>query len=332
MSSTKEKPLISVIIEGYNDSRDLGTVEETMAALENQDFPTNRVEILLVGSRAQAEGWNEKFAGHSAFFAVRAIGRDQAHYYQLKNEGAQLASGSILAMLDSDVIPDQNWLSSIYRGIVEDRAEAVAGISLFRHKKGLLSSRNPLLLAAASISWGFVVPQETADEHLLPNAFLSHNLGIRKEVFDRHFYREDLGRTCAGSFLYNNLFESGAAFYFQTDQRVAHNFSFVWWLGRINFRSGYEIYRLRRIDPRYPNKFLTKLGFAEPFFSFFWNVLIDVPRWFRFSRFLGFGPVRRWLYVPLVVGLSCCARSAESLGMLATIFFRKTMRRYAEDS
>ena len=332
MQKNKEKPLISVIIEGYNDSLQLGSAEATLEALRNQNFPAEQVEVILVGSTAQAGAWARKYQSDRSFFAIKTVGDDDAHYYRLKNEGAKIASGDILGLLDSDVIPNNEWLSTIYAGIVEKGAEAVAGISMFRDENEIRSPESPFLLTAASISWGFVVPKELGRQEILPNAFLSHNLGIRKEVFDRHFYREDLGRTCAGSFLYNNLFESGAAFYFQTDQRVAHNFSFVWWLGRINFRSGYEIYRLRRIDPRYPNKFLTKLGFAEPFFSFFWNVLIDVPRWFRFSRFLGFGPVRRWLYVPLVVGLSCCARSAESLGMLATIFFRKTMRRYAEDS
>ena len=118
----------------------------------------------------------------------------------------------------------------IYDGIAGHGADVVAGISLFRDESQKLKVESPFLLTAASISWGFVVPKELDGQVLSPNAFLSHNLGIRKSVFNQHLYREDLGRTCAGSFLFNSLLESGAILRLQTEQRVAHNFSFWWWL------------------------------------------------------------------------------------------------------
>ena len=332
MQADEKKNLISVIIEGYNDSLALGNVEETIAALRNQDFQVERVEVILVGSVAQARGWKEVYADDRSFFAIKTVGVDNAHYYQLKNVGVELATADILAFTDSDVVPEKNWLSVIYDGIANYEAGAVAGMSLFRHRTKLLASENPVMLTAASISWGFVVPKQCDQERVSPNAFLSHNLGIRKSVFDEHFYREDLGRTCAGNFLFNTLVDSGARFHFQAEQRVAHNFSFWWWLTRINFRSGYEIYTLRRIDPKYPNKFLTRLSAAEPVVSFFWNVMLDVPRWFRFSGFLGFSPSRQFVYVPLVICLSSCARLAESIGMFATMLFKEPMRRYAEET
>lgn len=332
MDGAKPYPLISVIIEGYNDSLALGTINETLDALKNQDFPIEQVEVILVGSADQSAGWNDKYANQKSFFAIKAIGNDKAHYYQLKNEGVKITTADILAFTDSDVIPEKNWLSVIYDGLTKHGAEAVAGITLFRHRTKLFASESPVLLTASSISWGFVVPKLLNGRVPSPNAFLSHNLGIRKSVFDRHFFREDLGRTCAGNFLFNALRESGAVLRLQTKQRVAHNFSFRWWLTRINFRSGYEIYKLRRIDPQYPNKFLSELSVAEPVLSFFWNVMLDVPRWFRFSGFLGFPPARQWLYLPLVICLSSFARFAESIGMFATILFKEPMRKFAEES
>jgi glycosyltransferase involved in cell wall biosynthesis len=332
MQKNKEKPLISVIIEGYNDSLQLGSAEATLEALRNQNFPAEQVEVILVGSTAQAGAWARKYQSDRSFFAIKTVGDDDAHYYRLKNEGAKIASGDILGLLDSDVIPNNEWLSTIYAGIVEKGAEAVAGISMFRDENEIRSPESPFLLTAASISWGFVVPKELGRQEILPNAFLSHNLGIRKEVFDRHFYREDLGRTCAGSFLFNSLLESGAKLRLQTTQRVAHNFSFWWWLSRLHLRFGYEVFKLRRIDSRYPNKFLARLSLLEPIISLGWHVLLDIPRWLRFSKAVKLGKFRRYSFLPLVCGLSFLARSAEMVGMYLTIFLPEKMQSRAARS
>ncbi len=326
------KPLISVIVEGYNDSLQLGTVDAVVNALREQDFETKNIEVILVGSEAQATGWKELFVDEKSFFNVKCVGDDALHYYQLKNIGAANATSEILALLDSDVIPQSNWLSTIYQGIVEQGADAVAGISLFRDENQRFSPDNSFLQVAASISWGFVVPQNAASLILRPNAFLSHNLGIRASVFQQHTYREDLGRTCAGSFLFNSLLESEAKLILQPNQRIAHNFTVWWWLSRLHLRFGYETYQLRRIDPRYPNKSLAKLSFVEPLITTIWNIMLDVPRWLRFSTVLQLSKLRQILLLPIVIGLSFFARSAEMFGMYATMFFPEAMKKRAEQS
>jgi glycosyltransferase involved in cell wall biosynthesis len=332
MLENNNKPSISVIIEGYNDSLQLGTVEDVIRSLQDRDFPARNVELILVGSEAQAAGWREIYDRDANFFSVKCVGNDTAHYYQLKNEGAKLATAEILAFIDSDVIPESNWLSSIYFGIVEQGADAVAGISLFRDEHHWLHTYRPFLQTAASISWGFVVPKNWDAPILRPNAFLSHNFGIRTSVFHQHTYREDLGRTCAGSFLFNSLLQLDAKLILQPQQRIAHNFTFWWWLSRLHLRFGYEVYQLRRIDPRYPNKFISKLAILEPLISFFWHVMLDVPRWFRFSGTIGLSKLRQILLLPLLLLLSCFARSAETIGMYLTIFRPEAMAMLAKKS
>lgn len=332
MKDESNRPVISVVIEGYNDSLDLGTVEAAVHALRNQDFPLARVEVILVGSRAQAEHWQGVYGDDATFWAVKVVGCDGAHYYQLKNEGARVASGEVLGFLDSDVVPESNWLREIVDAIVGRGAEAVAGISLFRDEAGRYGPANPVLLAAASISWGFVVPRDANAPRAKPNAFLSHNLGIRRDVFCRHEYREDLGRTCAGSFLFSNLITSGADMRFQAQQRIAHNFALWWWLSRLHLRFGYEVFRLRRLDDRYPNKFLARTGWLEPLFSWGWHVLLDVPRWLRFSRALNMHQSRRYLYLPVVCGLSILARGSEAVGMYLTLMAPARMEERARHS
>lgn len=319
MTNVAPQPAVSVIVEGYNDSLNLGSALETVESLAAQKWPMDRVEIVLAGSPSQAAYWRKALAKERRFFAVKVIGTD-AHYYRLKNLGAEAASGDILAFTDSDALPENGWIEAIVRGI-EGGAAAVAGITLYRPESG--EARFPgLLTVAASISWGFIVGDPA-------RGFLSHNVGFRRSAFEQVRYREDFGRTCAGSFLYEAIVRHGLPLRFQPEQRVRHVFTWRWWLKRLHVRFGYESYLLRRLNPSARYGWTKRLGVLEPLAVMIWHVMLDVPQWFRFSRRIGWSAPRQIAYVPFVVLLSLAARSAEACGMYATLFAPERMRQFA---
>ena len=86
-ASTPLRPRVSVVIEGYNESLDLGSARDTLVALGRQDFPLGEVEVILVGSEAQAEAWRAAWTDPAPFGRVLALAAEGAHYYALKNEG-----------------------------------------------------------------------------------------------------------------------------------------------------------------------------------------------------------------------------------------------------
>ena len=319
MSGIAPRPAISVIVEGYNDSLDLGSALETVKSLADQTWPLERVEIILAGSVQQAAGWQEALAQEHRFFAVKVIGVD-AHYYRLKNLGAEAASGDILAFTDSDALPEDGWLEAIARGI-EGGAAVVAGMTLYRPESGRTRFPN-LLTVAASISWGFIVGDPA-------RGFLSHNVGFRRSAFEQIRYREDLGRTCAGSFLYEAVVRNGLAVRFQQEQRVRHVFTWRWWLRRLHVRFGHEVYLLRRLNAGTRYGWTRRLSVLEPLATMAWHVVLDVPQWFRFTNRMGWSAFGQVAYIPMVLLLSLGARSAEAYGMYATIFAPERMRRFA---
>src|ERR1700676_1585256 len=134
MTDLQKRPIVSVLIEGYNDSLDLGSALETVRSVADQTYCLEQVEIILTGSDAQASRWRQALAGERRFFAVKVIGAD-AHYYRLKNLAAEAANGDILAFTDSDALPEKGWLEAIVRGI-DGGAAAVAGLTLFGSEKG----------------------------------------------------------------------------------------------------------------------------------------------------------------------------------------------------
>lgn len=328
-SLSERRPRVSVVIEGYNESRDLGSADAVMAGLLRQELAPGEIEVILVGSAAQVAAWRARWGEGTPFARVVTVAADGAHYYALKNEGVRHATADVLAFLDSDAQPEPGWLAVLVAAI-EAGADVSAGVTLFHGDDGRPSS-DPLLQVAAGISWGFVVPRDGAPRDV-PAGFLSHNVGFRAATFRRHAYRTDLGRTCAGSVLFEVLRASGARMIFEPRQRVAHVFSLGWWVLRLHRRFGYEVLLLRRLDATRRHGWLDALGWLAAPLTTVWHVALDVPQWLRFARVAGVSRRRRVLLLPLVLPLSCLARGGELLGMVQTLASPNAMKRFAESN
>ncbi|MEO2023070.1 MAG: glycosyltransferase family A protein [Pirellulaceae bacterium] len=309
------RPAISVIIEGYNESLLLGSAGNSLAGLLRQDFPLDRVQVLLLGRRTECLKWrNTSAADQARFHSFCLIEEDEAHYYDLKNLGADAADADILVFLDSDTVPSAGWLSAIADGFKRG-ARVQAGVSMFIGEGGQ-SCDSLTLTAAASISWGFIVPLPGEPE---ARGFLSHNLAIDADLFRSIRYRSDLGRTCAGSFLSANLKKKSIPIRFESGQSVAHVFDLKWWLTRLHVRFGYEVFRLRRLEGGSRHTWVRRLRWLEPVLVGAWHVALDFPQWWRYGRARKLTVAAILTGLPVVFGLSLAARGAEVYGMYATL-------------
>ena len=322
---SEHKPTISVVIEGYNESQDLGSALETVRILSEQDYPVADVELILMGSPEQAAAWSAALTDEP-FFAVRIVPVESGEYFALKNRGAALARADWVAFTDSDVCPGKRWLASIAEAL-GDGADASVGPSFFKMPNSW-HYLNPTRLAAASVTWGWIVGRRGADGRVRAAGFMDHNLAFRAELFSEHRYEEDLGRTRGSYVLFQSLLADAKRIDFQADQRVVHYFAWFYWL-RLHFRYGYEVYSLRRIEPNYPNLWLARTWIFEPVLTFFWHVALDALRWFRVSRITPVSPLHRILLFPLVVALSIAAHTSEALGMACTMIAFDRMARWA---
>jgi glycosyltransferase involved in cell wall biosynthesis len=325
-----DKPVVSVIVEGYNESRDLGKAINTLEALQEQDFPVGQVEVILMGSPTQVKEWKERYAAGTPFWGLKPVEAEGLTYLQLKNRGAQFASADILAFTDSDVYPHHTWLSSLVSGI-QGGGDVSIGLSLFKSATSW-EWNCATRLAAASITWGWVVGKHLDPvRHIpFPVGFMDHNFGLRVETFRRHHYDTKFGRLCGAPLLTRSFLDGGEKLVLQPRQRVTHYFSWFYWLKCLHFRYGYEVFMLRRMNDQYPDQWIARTAILEPVMTMMWHILLDVPRWFRVSGLLDIHPVRRLILLPLVVAMSCVARTAEMAGMYFTMVAPDTMKRWAE--
>jgi hypothetical protein len=118
--------------------------------------------------------------GRVALLGIRAIAADGAQYYQLKNVGARAARGDVVALLDTDVVPDRGWLAAVDASM-EAGVDFSAGISHRSYSESAVPLPEIILDLAGSISWGFVLGAAAGD-WIEPRGFLSHNIAFRRPV------------------------------------------------------------------------------------------------------------------------------------------------------
>lgn len=319
---------VSVVIEAYNEEQnDLGEHPEVIESLLRQDFPLDKVELVLVGGQAQLAEW-KKAPSWNRFGNVRIVAMEKSHthYWEQKNFGAQAAEGEIVAYVDSDVIAEPTWLSAIVRSI-DNGADVSVGPSLYRASGH--DSHSALMLALASISWGFVLSGRSKPGLPIAASLLAHNFGIRREVaLQNPFLAEQA--SFYSSILFFNLTQKGLKVAYAPEQRAAHGIEFWWWVRRRHFRTGWETYDGRLTHPAWPRiRLLEKVKWIEPIILRGGMILRDSRHWFRFRRVTGVSATRAWLMLPLVVGASIVARTGEAIGMYSRLLSPNTMPKQA---
>lgn len=113
---------ISVVIPTRNRSEDL---RACLRALAEQDFPREKYEVIVCddGSDEDISVVVDEF--RQAGFEARYLRRERKGPAAARNLGIRNARGSVVAMTDSDTLPDQSWLRKLHQALA-DNPDAVA--------------------------------------------------------------------------------------------------------------------------------------------------------------------------------------------------------------
>lgn len=131
---------------------------------------------------------------------IRTESAVDLHYYDLKNFGAQKASSDIVLFLDSDVIPDDNWLPGLLDVFDDSDVQFVAG-NTYMALDGFLGK-------CFALTWNFPAKEDKPDL-FTQGGFYANNLAFRREFFlANQFPREDCYRGQCGQ-LARNLRQQG---------------------------------------------------------------------------------------------------------------------------
>jgi hypothetical protein len=128
-----------------------------------------------------AEGVAQRARGD---FDVQTIAADGLRYYQLKNEGARRSRGDILLFIDSDVIPEDAWLTALVEPFNDPAVQVVMASPYVE--------ANSIYGKTFALAWYF--PSRRPDNSLIPTSHsFVNSIAFRRATFDRCPFPEDRG-------------------------------------------------------------------------------------------------------------------------------------------
>ncbi|MDC9592793.1 glycosyltransferase [Xenorhabdus sp. IM139775] len=128
----KEYPKVSVIVPTYHDWERL---EKCLTALRKQNYPKERLEILIINNDPNDTPPINLYFNKNEFF----LSEKKPGSYAARNKGLITATGSIIAFTDSDCIPEPDWIvNAVNKFIDNPEIKRIGGnIKLFYKEKKL---------------------------------------------------------------------------------------------------------------------------------------------------------------------------------------------------
>jgi glycosyltransferase involved in cell wall biosynthesis len=121
---TEKMNFISIIMPAFNEEK---YIEKSLIAVCELDYPRESFEIIVVdnGSKDSTVEIAKKYADKVLVIRDVRVGA-------VRNFGVKNSKGNIIAFLDSDCIPKQNWLSDSLNYMEKNKCDVVGGIYLLR--------------------------------------------------------------------------------------------------------------------------------------------------------------------------------------------------------
>lgn len=134
MSTETGGPLFSIVVPFLNEERWL---PGCLAALSEQTFDLSRVELLFVDNGST----DRSVEIISRYPNVRILSELVRDPYLARNAGILAATGHYLLFLDSDCLPEKNWLSEMAVAVEQTGAQIVLGYLSFPSRRSRLLAR-----------------------------------------------------------------------------------------------------------------------------------------------------------------------------------------------
>lgn len=243
---------ISVVVEASEAAHGESCIQLTDAlnSLERQNYPKELTEIIVITA-----GWDgeaiQKYA--EAFPHCRIHFYKDTGYFRVKNYGATLATGEIIALADSDCIYDKGWLKSINDAIID---ENTVSAGLTELDTGTLISR---MCAFYDMHWMlFRVSGKI-------KRFNSNNVAFPAKLFKETGYNPTFDRFGGCVNLAWRLNRNGVAIVFAEKQHARHNYYGIFrhsWVHAI--ANGYHTITIRKKDRKIPLSGLLRVPFLAP--------------------------------------------------------------------
>lgn len=217
--------VVSIILEWENAI--LSELDRTEALLQQVFQQTQsrfeKFEVLILHNEAQVSQlfiWDFLKKAIPGFLEAvnlnfQVVDLKGAHYFELKNKGAELASGEVLIFLDSDIIPQENWLSLILEAHDDYPNALISGHSYIDY--------STLVGKAFALAWFFPLPSDQSDVLPVDLIFSNNFLAPRTLMLENPYPLLGHGITRgADVILWKRLKSKGVPLYVHHGAKASH--------------------------------------------------------------------------------------------------------------
>lgn len=215
---------VTIVIEWENAKRSdvarpLGMLRALYCQLREMQTFRSRPEIRLLYDSAKIEralierlmseaSGGAPWPADVVLFPVAGM-----RYYEQKNRGALGARTDVILFLDSDVIPETDWLRSLVESFRDPRVSVVGG--------GTYVALDDLLGKAFALFWFFPLREE-GNELAATDSFFANNVAFRREVFEKLSFPDAVVYRGRCSLLAGELRDRGVRIFRHRGARVSH--------------------------------------------------------------------------------------------------------------
>ncbi|HZP83717.1 MAG TPA: glycosyltransferase [Chthonomonadaceae bacterium] len=234
------------------------------------------------------------------------------HYYQIKNTGAQVAESDLLIFLDSDVIPEENWLVNLLSAFADPQVQVVGS--------NVYMDTSTLYARAFALGWFFELRRPDGPLQTR-RSFYANSVAFRKPLFVRYGFPTIEG-TSRGSCraLGQKLTEEGIPIFYSPSAHINHPAPNGWghfFLRGIAEGRDENVMRPYLFGDRYGSGLRGAFGsFKRQFVSGMRSICRNYPQ-----------AHMKAVEVPFAMGLMAFYYSLILTGDLLTHFFPNAMRR-----
>ena len=163
-------PFVAVIIPVLNDAADL---ELTLSALQQQTYPQDRFEIIVVdnGSTDRSVTVAQQFPNVRLLYEYRYKGSP----YSARNRALEATQSEVIALLDATCVPVPAWLSEAVKAMLQRKADLVGGNVAFR-----FASDRP----SVAELYDAIANVRMREAIWVRQVAMTANLFVKREVFD----------------------------------------------------------------------------------------------------------------------------------------------------
>src|SRR5262245_37918807 len=225
---------VSIVIEWYNMTHaELSRAARMLSGLKSQACSlysdvadpvrlAQPLELIIVFDSEHFEDEHvRKFidgaVGNCEFLTIRYLPVPGADYCKQKNAGAAIATGEILIFLDSDLIPESEWLVAFLGAFKNANVSVVVGNTFVDW------SRRDLYSKSIALSWMFPLRDPDA-ELTIAKTFYANNVAIRTKTFLSRQFPDVPGLThVPAKLLVERLERDGVTLWYGRNARASHH-------------------------------------------------------------------------------------------------------------